>query len=235
MKINGFRMKIKGFPIHLVIYLPIAIPNFLVYYPLAGSFGHTGQSLPFRALAGSFRHTVRSVVPSSVAAFGVSVRSCLRVRPGSRSGPSFLLLSLRSVFRSVPACGFVRAHGSVRHSFFGRCVRCVGSSPLAGSSGHTVRSVIHSPVVAFGVSGRPCLRVRPGIHFGPSFLLRSSRSVCRVVPACGFVRARCSVRHSFFGRRVRCVGSPPLAGSSGHTVGSVIPSSVVAVGCRVAP
>ena len=50
---------------------------------------------------------------------------------------------------------FVRAHSSVRHSFFGRCVRCVGSSPLVGSSGHTVRSVIHSPVVAFGVSGRP--------------------------------------------------------------------------------
>ena len=100
------------------------------------------------------------------------------------------------------------------------------------SSGHTVRSVIPSSVVAFGVSGRPRLWVRPGTLFGPSFILPSSRSACRVVPACGFVRAHSSVRRSFFGRRVRCVGSSPLAGSSGHTVRSVIPSSVVAVGCR---
>ena len=98
------------------------------------------------------------------------------------------------------------------------------------SSGHTVRSVIPSSVVAFGVSGRPRLWVRPGTLFGPSFILPSSRSACRVVPACGFVRAHSSVRRSFFGRRVRCVGSSPLAGSSGHTVRSVIPSSVLAVG-----
>ena len=72
--------------------------------------------------AGSFGNTVRSVGPSSVAAFGLSVRSRLRVRSGTRCGPYFLLRSLRSVCRFVPACGVVRARGSVRHSFFCRLV-----------------------------------------------------------------------------------------------------------------